>query len=99
MADRLTLDAAAAIRAGMSYGQWKALHPYTEGTMPNFRKIEDQIPCEYCGTLFVKKKSNNRFCCIACSQRASYFRHIEKRRQGDKERRERRKAQAQQEGK
>ena len=28
--DNLTRDAIAAERAGMSYGKWKAMHPYTK---------------------------------------------------------------------
>lgn len=85
--DRLTRDAIAAQEAGMSYGQWKALHPHT----PNEDDEEELVMepdsvvavCEFCGDRFIKQKNNTtkKFCCITCQNRYNHHKRMEKRRQ------------------
>ena len=73
--DRLTRDAIAAQEAGMSYGQYKALHPHTPDEDDEEELVIDPdsvvAACEYCGEQFVKRKTNTakRFCCITCQNR------------------------------
>ena len=74
MADRLSLDASAAIRAGMSYGNWKALHPNTDGTMPDFRRKPNLIPCPYCKTPFEPANAKQKYCSANCQYKMSYER-------------------------
>ena len=60
--DRLTRDAIAAQQAGMSYGQWKAMHPHTpdEDDEGGVAIEPDSVVaiCEFCGDRFIKRKNN-----------------------------------------
>lgn len=74
--DRLTRDAIAALEAGMTYGQYKALHPHTPDEDDEKKELEvdpDSVvaTCEYCGEQFVKPKwkTAKRFCCVTCQNR------------------------------
>ena len=66
--DRLTRDSTAAIAAGMSYGQWKALHPHTEDGEGKKVKL-----CKICGNIIPPKYrrgsggNNVVFCSYECS--------------------------------
>lgn len=71
--DRLTRDVLAAEAAGMSYGKYKATHPYTpeeddeeEEEVPNPDEV--LCTCVNCGQPFVKLKSrtNKLFCSTPC---------------------------------
>lgn len=56
--DRLTRDAIAAEQAGMSYGNWKALHPHTPEDEPRPAKRD---PSEECRNRANKKKTLHRY--------------------------------------
>ena len=85
--DRLTRDAIAAQEAGMSYGQWKALHPHTPDE--DDEKGQDLDPdsvvatCEHCGERFVKFKwqTTRRFCGAECQKNYNSKKRREKARQ------------------
>lgn len=71
--DRLTRDAIAAQKAGMTYGKYKALHPHTPDEDDEVEALERVTPggttgtCENCGATFDKKRySRKRYCCDAC---------------------------------
>ena len=76
--DNLSKCAKLAKKAGMSYGQWMALH----GSKPKKKKAES-LPegwrrCEECGKPF-RGKSGQRFCEISC-RNSAYLRKDAKRR-------------------
>ena len=90
--DILALEAAAALKAGMSYGQWKAMGGKVE-------KV-DQIPigwkiCKHCGTPFKPKHGVRQLYCDAvCQSDAQQERFREKKREYGKAYRARKKAMA-----
>lgn len=84
MADRLSLDSAAAIKAGMSYGQWKALHPHTEGESYKIAK-KKQIPCAFCGKLF-DVAQNRKYCSMECYYEKNRIAYSEKAAEGKRRR-------------
>lgn len=75
--DNLARDSMLARKAGMTYGQWKALQPV--------RKIERtpgerECVCEFCGKTFVKKTNQRRkYCDWSCSNYAGQARERERR--------------------
>ena len=77
--DRLTLDCIAAQRAGMSYGQWKALHPRTEKVHPGVQEEEPVAPkqlCVVCGKEIPYRPSGSGAQpAKCCSKECSYERH------------------------
>lgn len=85
--DRLTRDAIAAQEAGMSYGQYKALHPHTpDEDDEKDREIDpDSVVavCEFCGDRFIKRKNQTakRFCGATCQNRYNHHKNMEKKRQ------------------
>lgn len=64
--DRLSLIAAEAKAAGMSYGQWRALNPdkYTECKKEEAYKYEKI--CVGCGKSFATNKTTKKYCCEHC---------------------------------
>lgn len=86
--NRLTSDAIAAKEAGMSYGQWKALHPNTE----HITAMDDDkyVPCPNCGKPFIQKR-NQKYCGAFCQQQYYYRANNEKYRLKQKKIREKRK--------
>lgn len=69
--DNLSRDAKAAADAGMSYGQWKALHPCTNpdknGDDLAGAKVNDRlVRCKCCGKEFVKTSKNLVLCSDEC---------------------------------
>jgi hypothetical protein len=69
--DNLAKDAARALAAGMSYGNWKALHPNTKDVV-----IEPKIPeewriCKHCGKEFKPRNSRKQVYCEAGCQVAA----------------------------
>ena len=79
--NNLIQDAAAALAAGMSYGQWKALHPNTaaeethDGEMPYGWKV-----CKHCGHRFRPSKGGQRYCDSDCQRSAARIRDRENKR-------------------
>ena len=72
--DRLTMDSIAAMRAGMSYGKWKALHPHTDIEAP---QVDDSLPrCKICGGV-IKRKFAKLYCSDACEYEAQKIRSRE----------------------
>ena len=70
MMDNLTKDVLAAERAGMSYGQWKALHPKTKPDTKRRATKEDGAKvyrnCRICGARFEIKYPNHIMCSDEC---------------------------------
>lgn len=64
--DNTSRDAAAAKAAGMSYGQWKILHPETAPKKVE-KKLKYQRVCPYCLTEFDTDRADKKFCCPQCS--------------------------------
>jgi hypothetical protein len=85
--DRLTRDAIAAQEAGMSYGQWKALHPHTpDEDDENEQELDpdkEVAVCEHCGQRFIKSKrqTTRRFCGADCQKNYNSKKRREKARQ------------------
>ena len=68
--DQLTLDSIAAQKAGMSYGQWKVLHPTTKVVAAPER------PCEICGKeIPIRKGGSGGQRKYTCSGACEYERH------------------------
>ena len=66
--DRLTMDSTAAIKAGMTYGKWKALHPHTD--LANEVPDADVRLCKMCGKPIRNKTGGKRR--LYCSNECSY---------------------------
>ena len=81
MADRLSMDSSAALAAGMSYGQWKVLHPHTEyeehGHKHRRKRVAPMIKCEVCGVIF-ESHYGRQYCSEACSYQKLLERYAEK---------------------
>ena len=79
--DRLTRDSIAAEQAGMSYGQYKALHPHTpdEDEVPPKPKTDPgryEFICQCCGKAFYKKgKAKQKWCSEECNREAARLRY------------------------
>ena len=82
--DKLAQDAAAALAAGMSYGNWKAMQPRVEIEEP---PIPDNLRiCERCGKPFLlKTQKEKRFCEAGCQHEAQVERYQRKRREAARE--------------
>lgn len=80
--DRLTQDSIAAQRAGMTYGKWKALHPYTEEKIEVLDK--DVKLCKICGEPIINfrvRGSGGRrklYCSRECAYEAVKIRERER---------------------
>lgn len=76
--DRLSRDAMAARAAGLSYGNYKALHPCTPGEWePVEVELEDdrrEITCQFCGKTFLAygQEARRKYCSDECRQQAQY---------------------------
>ena len=69
--DQLSKDSTAALRAGMSYGKWKALQ-YEAGYRPVIQKKTEEpeanTVCRYCGKGFYARfKHKKVFCSEECN--------------------------------
>ena len=90
--DKLAQDAASARAAGMSYGQWKALHPKTDVA----ESQDEEIPygwkmCKYCGKYFRPAKGGQLYCDIQCQRETQRIKDREyKRKLAEKKRAEER---------
>ena len=82
--DQLSKDSTAALRAGMSYGKWKALQ-WEKAGMPAIRKQQEVDPeantiCRYCGKGFYAKFKHKRvFCSEECRANHSNLKARERR--------------------
>lgn len=64
--DNLTKDALLAEQAGMTYGKWKALHPYTKPD-PNRHGPRFLVcRCKICGKIFETTGRRKAACSDAC---------------------------------
>ena len=73
MLDNLTKDVLEAEKAGMSYGQWKALHPHTKysGKKRSRLKMEEAKTyrkCVICGATFEVKYPHHVMCSDECRE-------------------------------
>jgi hypothetical protein len=78
--DSLTLDVLDAERAGMSYGQYKALHPNTKDA--NEARLEGkpkrpapvrrvyELYCSGCGEKFTTTNAQRRYCGDSCKEKS-----------------------------
>lgn len=83
--DNLAKDAARALAAGMSYGNWKALHPNTKD-MVDEPAPQGWLICKHCGKPF--KPTNNRkqfYCEAGCQLAAQTERYREQNRERSRE--------------
>ena len=90
--DRLTRDAIAAQKAGMTYGKYKALHPHTpeeddedETTAPlpvSACPEKSVVTCKQCGRSFTvgPKQTNKLYCSDECREKHSKSRNNARRR-------------------
>lgn len=60
---------AARLGYGVHYGRYKADHPHTAPAVED-GPPEKTVACGHCGSLFVPKRYNQRYCCDVCK-----FRH------------------------
>jgi len=68
--DNLSMDVSRATRAGMSYGFWKAMNPYTKDESVPEPQGYEHI-CAYCGKTFSRPdKRKIRYCGDRCKQAA-----------------------------
>lgn len=78
--DNLTMNAIQCKAAGVSYGQWKAMHPVT-------RVIEAdglmEKSCAYCGKRFKTKNKRKVFCCEECCQHGQAAKRAVKKARGE----------------
>ena len=71
--DNLARDAAAALRAGMSYGKWKALHPFTKHQAETTENVR---LCQRCGKPLPKgSRKERKYCSDLCKMAADSARH------------------------
>ena len=88
MSDKLTLDASAATAAGMSYGQWKALHPVSPAQQPKptVDFFNDIRVCPICGKQFhsVTRKYCTEECYVVSSNKRTLERYYRKKKERDK---------------
>lgn len=69
--DNLAKDVAAALAAGMSYGRWKALNPYTKDQEEEPAVPEGLLICKRCGKPFKPKSYRKQvYCEYECQQAA-----------------------------
>ena len=68
--DRLAMDSTAAIKAGMSYGKWKALHPHTEIEVPVRKKSGTRRRCKVCGEEIPLHSKGHLYCGDICAYEA-----------------------------
>lgn len=67
--DNLSKDSTAALEAGMSYGQYKALHPHTKHELKPI--AERDRPCRWCGNQVPSYLHLNvKYCSHECAQAA-----------------------------
>lgn len=72
--DNLSRDSTAALKAGMSYGMWKALHPHTKREAE--QTAEDERLCQRCGKPIPKgSRKERKYCSDKCKQAADKARY------------------------
>lgn len=79
--DNLARNAMLARKDGMSYGQWKALHPTTMGEKT---PDERECVCLHCGKTFIPKTNRpQKYCQFYCQNAAAQKRERERRLQNE----------------
>jgi hypothetical protein len=82
MMDNLAMNALLASQAGMSYGQWKALHPVTIETdnVPKNKPDMMELVCLNCGKKFLamQNRKNRKYCNPACANSYNCKKHKER---------------------
>lgn len=81
--DRLAKDAAEALKAGVTYGKYKALHPITETPETPEQPLKDGVKiwriCEHCGKQYFNTKNNgSKYCGVKCKETAYRLRAKER---------------------
>lgn len=81
--DNLSRDAMAAMRAGQTYGKWKAEHPHTKDAPPAPVPVEEfhrTKECCNCGKKFplYDRASNVKYCSDECKKEAAKRRYMER---------------------
>lgn len=74
--DNLSMDVSRATRAGMSYGYWKAMNPYTKDeseVVPEGIRI-----CPCCGESFYTKNKQTVYCSVSCARKQANRRAYER---------------------
>lgn len=86
--DNLSLDAMDAVNAGMSYGQYKAMHPRTKDANehrlaknPQKAATTLEVICKHCGEKFITTNSKMVYCGANCQHEESLQQHNERKRQ------------------
>ncbi len=74
--DNLAKDAARALAADMSYGRWKALHPYTKDMVDEPTVPEGWRICQECGRPFKPKTKRSQYYCEAYCQRSAAMKRL-----------------------
>lgn len=69
------MDSTAALKAGMSYGKWKALHPHTEMAVPEVTETGPKRPCRICGREL--GRNGKLYCNDICAHEAAKARKRE----------------------
>lgn len=75
--DNLSADALEATQAGMSYGQWKPMHPYTKALREAARNEKETKHnghiCKHCGRAFIPRfrKAKQLYCSDECRDAAN----------------------------
>lgn len=68
--DNLSMDSTEAIKAGMSYGRWKAFNPETkskrESMISGFKYVKT---CSICGREFGTNSSLKKYCGYECAEK------------------------------
>lgn len=74
--DNLAKDSTAALKAGMSYGKWKALHPFTKHQAETAENVR---LCHRCGNPIPKSSQPSRkYCSDLCKMAADSARYGKK---------------------
>lgn len=69
--DRLAIESDMALKAGMSYGKWKALNKPVEIVMPERKNVMKRT-CEYCGDEYwASDRRARKYCGVDCMKKAS----------------------------
>jgi len=82
--DRLARDAMAAQAAGLSYGQYKAQHPYSPEPLPEEQLQRDredggkELVCRRCGGTFLAygRDTRRKYCSGQCLRDAAAARYL-----------------------
>ena len=81
--DNLSMNSNAAIKAGMSYGKWKAMHPSTKQLVEAEKKKPKYIKqCSECSSEFGTNRLRQHFCSEECRLKNDAKKSKAKKREG-----------------